>query len=133
MPRPNLRSRQKLEGIGGRPEDARLYKILAKITLFDQKVQVTKKKYQLRALHTWIGYITICLYSLAPGSLPSLYYVESRTKVKQRQVDRLNKTPLEFNDQGLANFPLCGNIATAQLNVTHKMKAAKCTTQSESS
>ena len=108
-------------------------KFWPKLHFLIKKCKWPKKKYQLRALHTWIGYITICLYSLAPGSLPSLYYVESRMKVKQRQVDRLNKTPLEFNDQGLGNFPLCGNIATAQLNVTHKMKAAKCTTQSESS
>ena len=61
---------------------------------------------------------------VTPGSAPSLFaytaslqfILESPTKVKQRQVDRLNKSPPEFNDQPLAagtNFPLCGNITTA--------------------
>ena len=57
-----------------------------------------------------------CLLTLPPGRRRLQFILESPTKVKQRQVDRLNKSPPEFNDQPLAagtNFPLCGNITTA--------------------
>ena len=68
----------------------------------------------------WVQ-IPICLHSLA-GSLPSLYNVESPTKVKQRQVDRgLNKTPREFDDQG----PTSLSVATLPLHLNESESSQK--------
>ena len=68
----------------------------------------------------WVQ-IPICLHSLA-GSLPSLYNVESPTKVKQRQVDRgLNKTPREFDYQG----PISLSVATLPLHLNESESSQK--------
>ena len=95
MPNPEFEVTTKIGG-DRRPEmkDVRLDKILPKMTLLrSQKMWVSQNCVKLTApeLDTLGSYLLTQPHAGAPpGSLPSLYLVESPTKVKQRQVDRLN-------------------------------------------